>query len=276
MAAAVAPHQLSGKTVLVADDDPIIREYLAARCKEAGLHVEVAEDGLRALLKSSKLRPDLLILDLHLPDVEGFRVCERLADPKFPPLPVVILTAEAGDETRRRCEELGAAYVQKGPQLWDELQPIMRRTFAAANAAEADHKEDAARPKILLVDDDPVVLKELTSRLEKSGVEVVAASSGMQAFWLALKLKPDAVVTDYHMPGGDGHYLLSRIKSTAATQSIPVIVCTGEMRDQREWAPAERELRGRAQASDFLAKPVTAERLLESLRKHARILIKGQ
>ena len=118
----------------MADDDPIIRDYLSARCSQAGLKVEVAGDGLRALLKVSKEDPDLLILDLHLPDVEGFRVCERLTDPKFRPLPVIMLTASTDQKTIRRCEELGAVYIQKGPQLWDELSVAMRRIFETSKA----------------------------------------------------------------------------------------------------------------------------------------------
>ncbi|ODS01861.1 hypothetical protein AUC71_02910 [Methyloceanibacter marginalis] len=277
MPASAASPQLAfeGKTVLVADDDPVIREYLSARCKEAGLRVETATDGLRALLQASKLEPDLLILDLHLPDVEGFRVCERLTDAKFQPLPVVILTADSGEATKQRCKELGATYVQKGGQLWDELEPIMQRIFAAADVSDAqiDKKAEAARPNVLLVDDDAIVLKELTSRLQKSGLDVVTASSGIQGFWLALKIKPDAIVTDYYMAGGDGHYLLSRIKSTPATKGIPVIVCTGKITDARDRAPVERELLGRGQAADFLTKPVSVEQLLNSLRRHAGIAV---
>jgi len=264
---------------LVADDDPIIREYLSVRCAEVGLRVETAADGLRALLKASKEDPDLLILDLHLPDVEGFRVCERLLDPKFRPLPVVILTADSGEETKRRCEELGAIYVQKGARLWDELEPIMWRIFAAADDVAVDKdlvvdkKEESARPMVLLVDDDAVILKELTSRLQKSGLDVVTASNGMQAFWLALKIKPNAIVTDYYMAGGDGLYLLNRIKNTPATMGIPVVVCSGKISDARDRAPVERELRGRGQAADFLTKPVSIEKLLDSLRRRAGISV---
>lgn len=281
MAASTASTQLpfEGKTVLVADDDPVIRDYLSARCKAVGLRVETAADGLRALLKASKEDPDLMILDVHLPDVEGFRVCERLMDPKFRPLPVVILTADSGEETKRRCEELGATYVQKGAQLWDDLEPIMRRIFVAVDEVAVDkdlvvdNKAEPTRPMVLLVDDDAVILKELTSRLQKSGLDVVTASNGMQAFWLALKIKPDAIVTDYYMAGGDGHYLLSRIKSTPATMSVPVIVCSGKINDARDRAPVERELRGRGQAADFLTKPVSVERLLDSLRRHAGVSV---
>ena len=123
-----------GKTVLVADDDPIIRDYLSARCSQAGLNVEVARDGLRALLKVSTDDPDLLIIDLHLPDVEGFRVCEQLETTKFRPLPFIMLTASSDEKTIRRCEQLGAVYVQKGPQLWDELSVAMHRIFETSRA----------------------------------------------------------------------------------------------------------------------------------------------
>ena len=259
----------------MADDDPLIRDYLSARCSQAGLKVEFAGDGLRALLKVSKEAPDLLILDLHLPDVEGFRVCERLTDPKYRPLPVIMLTASSDGETIRRCEELGAVYVQKGPQLWDELSVAMRRIFETSKANdERFGVTDVARvPKILLVDDDAVILNGLKSRLAKYGIEAATASNGMQAFWMALRENPDAIFTDYYMAGGDGHYLLSRIKSTPATKHIPVIVCSGSMRDAKVRMPVERNLRGRGEAADFLLKPVSVETLLASLRRHAGISV---
>jgi CheY-like chemotaxis protein len=264
-----------GRTVLVADDDPIIRDYLSARCNQAGLKVAVAEDGLRALLKVSKEDPDLLILDLNLPDVEGFRVCERLKDPKFRPLPVIILTASSDQKTIRRCEELGAIYIQKGPQLWDELSVAMRRIFetSKANDEKFGATELASAPKVLLVDDDAIILKGLTSRLAKYGIKAVTASNGMQGFWMALKEKPDAILTDYYMAGGDGHYLLNRIKSTPATKHIPVIVCSGSMSDAKARMPVERDLRGRGGAADFLMKPVSVETLLASLQRHAGISV---
>jgi CheY-like chemotaxis protein len=264
-----------GRTVLVADDDPTIRDYLSARCSQAGLKVAVAEDGLRALLKVSKEDPDLLILDLNLPDVEGFRVCERLKDPKFRPLPVIILTASSDQKTIRRCEELGAIYIQKGPQLWDELSVAMRRIFetSKANDEKFGAIELASAPKVLLVDDDAIILKGLTSRLAKYGIKAVTASNGMQGFWMALKEKPDAILTDYYMAGGDGHYLLNRIKSTPATKHIPVIVCSGSMSDAKARMPVERDLRGRGGAADFLMKPVSVETLLASLQRHAGISV---
>jgi CheY-like chemotaxis protein len=237
--------------------------------------LRLPETGLRALLKVSNEGLNLLILDLHLPDVEGFRVCERLRDPKFRPLPVIMLTASTDQKTIRRCEELGAVYVHKGAQLWGELSVAMRRIFetAEANDEKLGPTESARVPKVLLVDDDAIILKGLTSRLAKYGIEAVTASNGMQGFWMALKERPDAILTDYYMAGGDGHYLLSRIKSTPATKHIPVIVCSGSMNDAKARMPVERDLRGRGGAAEFLMKPVSVETLLASLRRHAGISV---
>src|SRR6476646_5897449 len=97
----------NGRTVLLADDDEAFLTALEVRCKELGFRVERAEDGLRTLLKVSKEKPDLLVLDLNLPDVDGFKVVERLTDPKFPPLPVIVLTACSDEIAIQRCKELG-------------------------------------------------------------------------------------------------------------------------------------------------------------------------
>lgn len=106
--------KLSGKTVLLADDSETTLRAMEFRCRSLGFKVETATDGLRALLKVTKTKPDLLIIDLNLPDVSGFRVVERLTDPKFPPLPVIVLTAQSDTASIQRCEDLGVLYVHKG------------------------------------------------------------------------------------------------------------------------------------------------------------------
>ena len=116
---------LEGKTVVIADDDKIIRDYLALRCRHMGLRVETASDGLRAVIKVGKEKPDLLILDLNLPDVEGFRVVERLADPKFPPLPIIMLTGSSDDASKQRCQDLKVDHVYKGLDAWSDLEPLI-------------------------------------------------------------------------------------------------------------------------------------------------------
>src|SRR5512144_1189529 len=71
LSAAQSRPSLSGKTVVIADDDPIIVEYLDLRCRHLGMRVETAYDGLKAVLTGGKAKPDLLILDLTLPAAAG-------------------------------------------------------------------------------------------------------------------------------------------------------------------------------------------------------------
>jgi CheY-like chemotaxis protein len=263
---------LSGKTVLIADDDISLLRILEARCRALGLRVETSTDGLRTLLKVAKENPDLLILDLNLPDVDGFKVVERLTDPKFPPLPVIVLTARSDEASIQRCDELGVLYVQKGSDSWHELEASIYQVFQRKKATESDTPVPETRPtrapRILLVDDNPVVLKSLVSTLQKYHLEIIQASSGMQGFWLTLRSQPDLVITDYNMQQGNGHYLLSRIKSTPSVQHIPVIVFTGEPLAERERYPIERDLRGRGQAAAFITKAHNSSALIEQIKRY--------
>ncbi len=276
LSAAQTRPSLAGKTIVIADDDPIIVEYLELRCRHLGLQVEAAYDGLRAVLKVGKARPDLLILDLNLPDVEGFRVVERLSDPKFPQVPVIVLTGRSDDASIQRCKDLHVYYVHKSEDTWADLEPlifeILRNTPAEPKAEPA---HPASTPRILLVDDDPVRLRNLTQGLQKYQVEVIQGSSGMQAFLLALKSQPDVIITDYDMEQGSGHYLLGRIKSTRSTQHIPVIVYAGTPLDKGHEHAIQRDLIGRGQAAAFIAKRIDPASLMAEVRKHIALPNQG-
>jgi len=263
---------LEGKTVVIVDDDAIIRDYLALRCRHLGLRVETAEDGLRGVVKVGKERPDLLILDLTLPDVEGFKVVERLADRKFPSLPVIILTAQSDDTAKQRCQALNAYYVYKGPNTWADLEPLIFELVLKKPAEhKAETKQATTTPRVLLVDDNSVVLKALTRTLQKYQLDVIQASGGTQGFLLALRTKPDVIITDYNMEDGSGYYLLSRIKSTPSTLNIPVIIYTGTPLTKGQEFALQRDLRGRCQAAAFVTKSADPTNLIAEIRKHVTL-----
>lgn len=96
--------------ILVVDDDPLVRDILVRILDLEDLAVRVAEDGEHAVRDASELRPDAIVLDLGLPDIDGFEVCSRLrADPALASIPVVLLTGHDDDETRRAAELAGCA-----------------------------------------------------------------------------------------------------------------------------------------------------------------------
>jgi CheY-like chemotaxis protein len=186
------------------------------------------------------------------------------ANLNLPPLPVIILTAQSDAAAIKRCEDLGTFYVHKGPRAWDQIEFLIQRIFR--HAKRLDGRRPRKGPLVLLVDDDAVVVKTLATALGNANIEPMVAYNGMQGLWLALTKQPDIVVSDYHMPMGSGRYLLQRIKSTPATQHIPVVLFTSRSLSERERNLFERDLQG--QAAGFLVKPFGTQALLQELRRH--------
>jgi DNA-binding response OmpR family regulator len=116
--------------VLVADDDEKIRELLELYLSKEGFLVEQATDGAEAILKAQQLKPDLIVLDIMMPVMDGMEVCRQVR--KFSKVPIIMLTARDEDEDRILGLELGADdYVSKpfNPrELVARVKAVLRRT----------------------------------------------------------------------------------------------------------------------------------------------------
>jgi len=118
--------------VLVADDDPDIRDIVTYRLEKSGFLVISAVDGREALKLVSEKSPDLAIVDVMMPHIDGYEVARRLkADPGTSAIPVIILTASAQEEDVTRGFEAGASdYIRKpfSPQeLKARVQAVLAR-----------------------------------------------------------------------------------------------------------------------------------------------------
>ncbi len=133
--------------MLIADDDPSIVRLLAAHCARMGFDVDTASNGIQALLKASRFKPDVLVIDVNMPEVDGLSVCAHLLDPDRAPVNVIVITGSRDPDTLERCEGFGAHYARKGPNFWndfeaalEEIHPRMaggiRRSAAQAPAPE--------------------------------------------------------------------------------------------------------------------------------------------
>lgn len=103
------------KKILLVDDEPYIVLLLETRLKSEGYEVTSAGDGLAALERAKKEMPDLMILDLMLPKMDGYKVCGLLKkDARYARIPILMFTARAQEEDRRLGGEMGAdAYLTK-------------------------------------------------------------------------------------------------------------------------------------------------------------------
>jgi DNA-binding response OmpR family regulator len=115
-----------GKTILIADDDPVIVYALSRRLQQLGFHVIRSPDAAHALMGAMKLGPDLVILDVNMPSGNGLAVCEMMAsDPRYAGIPVVIHSVLGDEATKERCRKLGAWYVEKSPKSWTEIKSLV-------------------------------------------------------------------------------------------------------------------------------------------------------
>jgi len=129
-----ASHTMAeGPRVLLVEDEPVILRLLQVNFRLEGFEVDACADGEEALRRAEANPPDAVILDVLLPGLNGFEVCERLREqPATASVPVVMVTAQAQDEDRARGYALGVhEYVTK-PFEPSELVATVRRLIGAA------------------------------------------------------------------------------------------------------------------------------------------------
>jgi CheY-like chemotaxis protein len=259
--------------MLIADDDPSVVRLLADRCAKMGFEVETATNGIQALIMIRRNQPDVLIVDVNMPEVDGLSVCARLLNPGSKPIDVVVVTGSADPETIERCESMGMFYGRKGPEFWKSISSALTEIFPDMAERIKDPETQStsgavrARPCVLVVDDDPDIERFLSSRLDKCGVDTLYASDGVQGYRMARKEEPCVIISDYFMPNGDAHYLLCRLRGTRATENIPVFVMSGQRLDEMTEQSLRREISGRPGASRIFRKAFDTKELFEALQK---------
>ena len=128
---------MANPRILLVDDEPDLVQLVSVRLKNAGYEVTVAYDGHQALDQAKLSKPDLIILDLMLPKLDGYKVCRSLKlDEKTKGIPILIFTARAQAEDIKLATECGAdAYLTKPFEaqiLLDKLKELQSRAQTVA------------------------------------------------------------------------------------------------------------------------------------------------
>lgn len=112
-----------GKVILLVDDDLTLREMYDERLKAEGFDIVQASDGQEALQKAREVKPNIILLDVMMPKINGFDVLKQLKeDPELKEIPVIILTALIQDVDRVQGKKLGAAdYIVKSETMPGEV-----------------------------------------------------------------------------------------------------------------------------------------------------------
>jgi CheY-like chemotaxis protein len=259
--------------MLIADDDPSVLRLLADRCNRMGFEVETATNGLKALIKASQHNPDILLIDVHMPEVDGPSVCAYLQDIAEHPPVVVVMTGRPCQEIVERCTAVNAPCIHKGNNFWDELEFRLAEIFPHRAVAirqlgnRLDQIEVRKRPRVLLADDDCSAKRMFFRRFGDLGADLLYAVDGVQAFWKARREEPTVIVSDYDMPNGDAEYLLTRLRNAPETRSIPVIIYTGRRLNDSITQRLRQPICGEPGATRVMQKSFDGRELLETLQR---------
>ena len=201
--------------VLVIDDEKDSRVLMAHYLQEIGCRVITAEDGQKGIEAAGKYKPDLITLDLVMPDLSGWEVLKRLkADPEVRHIPVVIVSIVA-NEGRGRL--LGAVDLVTKPFEREDLLRVLWRNLVRKRGG-----------RVLVVDDEADMRKMLTEYLAGVGLESVTASDGKDGLEKVRTESPDAVILDLMMPVMGGLTFLKKLRKDPLHTGLPVFVLTGK------------------------------------------------
>ena len=261
--------------------------------------VRAANNGRDALQTAEKYSPDIILLDVVMPEMDGYAVITELKkSEKTRDIPVIFLTAMTDPENEAKGFELGAVdYIFKpcSPELLLNRIELQLRLINCENALESmaagetqipckresgtetdsepcmcpaclisRMRDGTKKSSVLIVDDDHSNIIAITSILNPY-YHVRAAINGHDAIATAEKYHPDIILLDIVMPKMDGYAVISELKKSEKTKDIPVIFLTA-------MANPENEARGfKLGAADYIFKPSSRELISKCVELHLRL-----
>jgi signal transduction histidine kinase/DNA-binding response OmpR family regulator len=239
--------------VLVIEDDMVAAEILRAHLLAGGYRLAIAASGHAGLGAAKRLQPQVITLDLGLPDIDGWEVLWRLKkEPATQSIPVVIVSAR----------ERGQLGLSLGAVDWLVKPVDPARLLGALRRCQA--LGAPRRPsRILVVDDEPTVLEALEALLTREGHSVLCAAGGEAALEKAQAERPDIILLDLHLPDLSGFEVVTRLRQLPGLEEVPVIAFSGKL-----VSPEERALLTQ-QTVQFVGKygAATIAQMLGDLRR---------
>jgi len=233
-----------------------------------------AHEGVEGVEKARRERPDLILLDIHMPRMDGYEVARLLsADPECSQIPIVAVTALAMVGDREKILASGfRGYIAKPldpaafPMLVQGFLGEKKRaeprspTYSEASEATARQAPRQKRGVVLFVDNSETNISLIRGILEPSGFDVVVAHSASEGLKQAEKSRPDLIISDVHMPHQDGYDFRRMVQSDPGLSKTPFMFLSSSV-----WSRQEQEHALMAGANKFLSRPIEPEALLAEI-----------
>jgi PAS domain S-box-containing protein len=226
----IAPSVVSTNTILAIDDDAAARDLLQRLLSREGYHAIVAASGQEGLRLARAHSPDAILLDVKMPDLDGWEVLTQLkSDPDLADIPVVMVSIE--DERASLCA-LGAVDYLVKPIDSERLLAILQ-----------PYRTELSSTSVLVVEDNAGNREMIRRQLIKAGWDVLEAHNGLQALAIVKTEQPGVILLDLMMPEMDGFEFIRQLRQHPQWRSLPIIVLTAKdlTAAERQWLDGQTQ-----------------------------------
>lgn len=255
-AAPVSNISIFNYRVLVVDDDAALTERLKVESETWGFRIKIAPNITAARSRLALSMPDVMLLDLSFAETEedGLTLLRELTE-RSPNLPIIVFTGRDSLPDRLAVSRLGAKQFLHKPATTEQIFRAISRVLPTPKTSEA---------KVLIVDDDPVILVTLSALLTPWGIEVTTLKEPQQFWDVLISTEPDLIVLDLEMPIVSGLELCQVVRQDIQWENLPILVVTAHTE------PESLQQAFAAGADDFITKPVLGPELVTRVLSRIR------
>ena len=273
---------MSARVLVVDDVLPNVR-LLEAKLGSEYFDVITAMDGPTALQRMADQPPDIVLLDVMMPGMDGFEVCRRIRrDPKISHIPVVMVTALSDAEDRVRGLEAGADDFLTKPvndlalfarvrslvrlkMMMDELR-LRERTTGDLGVLEekATFEVETSAARVIVLEDSAIEQKKMSDALSAAGNIVIGVSTTAEASAAAMQSPPDLFIVSLGLRQEDALRFCSHLRSNEATRHLPVLLVISDTDIARLAKGLDIGV------NDYITRPYDRNELLARVRTQVR------
>jgi len=230
------------KKVLIIEDEEFILDMYKIKFEQSGYSVEIAHNGEEGLEKIKTLKPDIVLLDLMMPKMDGYQVLEKVrVDNDIKNTKIHILSNFGQDDEIKKSMAQGAdGYLVKSSitpgeivnyvkKVLSEKEMSVTRAKAGKKAKKKVNKD--AEHKVLIIEDETDIAEMYEMKLLDAGFAVDIAKNGAWGLKMAKKTEYDIIVMDMMMPAMNGYEMLDGIKKNSKNHKTLVVVLSNSAQD---------------------------------------------
>ncbi len=235
--------------IIVVEDDPMLGEIYVKKFTEAGFEMKLVTSGKAVEGEVAAYQPEMVLLDIVLPDMDGYEILEVLSkNDATRTVPVYIFSNLSAKEDIERATSLGAkGFITKSSftpsQLVEEVKKILgvegeehkpvQGNISMPSDAEKviSNQQESNGNKILIIEDEDVFIEIFGDKLKQSGFEVISAKNGKWGLKEAEKGEFACILLDMMMPAMSGYEAVKELRASEKTKDTPIIILSNSALD---------------------------------------------